>query len=238
MSKPGRIRKFKPSFENGGFWESYKDMEIQFEDFLKYVPFIDRNERTCSFRLASLIYAIGSHIDSAFKEIAKSSKFSKKYPEILKTKKGKPRRTTIVDYFPIASEYKLDSRRVMFKQLPKRVILIPFQKYLKVATQIQTPDWWDCYNNVKHHFHESFEEANLKNARDALAGAFLLNAVHTPAILRLYEFGTLKIDFLGKGIGEPAIEKVDKSTVENILNRGQKWPFLLETEVFKYDYSQ
>ena len=71
---------FDPTFENGGFWDYYKDLENQFEDFLKYVSYLEGNEETYSFRLANIILAIGAHVDSAFKEMAKYTPFSTKYP--------------------------------------------------------------------------------------------------------------------------------------------------------------
>lgn len=36
------------------------------------------------------------------------------------------------------------------------------------------PLWWEAYNNVKHHRHTHFSEANLKNALNAVAGLFVL----------------------------------------------------------------
>jgi len=41
------------------------------EDFLEYVPYLEGNEKTYSFRLANLLLAIGAHVDSAFKEMAR-----------------------------------------------------------------------------------------------------------------------------------------------------------------------
>jgi len=77
MSKKRRPKKFKATFENGGFWEYYEDLERQFEDFLQYVPYFDINERVCSFRLSNILLSIGGHVDSAFKEMAAYKKFSK-----------------------------------------------------------------------------------------------------------------------------------------------------------------
>ena len=70
MTQKRRLRKFKATFENGGFWEYYLDLENQFVDFLDYVPYLDRNERTCSFRLGNLLLNLGGHVDSVFKEMA------------------------------------------------------------------------------------------------------------------------------------------------------------------------
>ena len=69
-------RGFNPTFENGGFWEYYKDLERQFEDFLKDVPYLEGNEKTYSFKLLNIFLSIGGHIDSAFKELARYQQFA------------------------------------------------------------------------------------------------------------------------------------------------------------------
>ena len=113
MSEKERPPKFIPTFENGGYWEYYKDLERQFENFLEQVPYLKGNEVTYSFRLANLILAIGAHIDSALKEIAAYPFFSSNYPDMLNPKiekgpnKGKPRKPSITDYYPISEKYNL-----------------------------------------------------------------------------------------------------------------------------------
>ena len=47
-------QEFNPTFENGGFWEYYKDLERQFEDFLVFVPYLRGNEKTYSFKLLNI----------------------------------------------------------------------------------------------------------------------------------------------------------------------------------------
>jgi hypothetical protein len=105
------IPHFTPTFENGGYWEYYRDLERQFENFLEFVPYLSGNENTYSFRLANLILAIGAHIDSAFKEMARYSEFLTKYPLILTKPSGKPKKPTIRDYYDLAVEYKLAQRK-------------------------------------------------------------------------------------------------------------------------------
>lgn len=197
MSDKGK-QCFTPTFENGGYWEYYRDLEKQFENFLESVPYLSGNENTYSFRLANLILAIGAHIDSAFKEIARYPEFSTKYPLILKKETGEPKNPTIRDYYDLAMEYKLPKRKVMFKRLPELELVAPFQQYAKVGDRIKTPDWWRVYNSVKHEFSENFGKATLQNTRDALAGAFLLNIIHVPAYLRLMEYGVVKTGYTQK----------------------------------------
>ena len=99
----------KDAFEDGYFWEYYMDLERQFIEYLNFVPYLEGNEKTYSFRLANLILSIGAHTDSAFKEIAKFHEFSDKYPDMTnpKNRKGEPRYPNIRDYYPIESEYSL-----------------------------------------------------------------------------------------------------------------------------------
>lgn len=222
---------FTPTFENGGYWEYYKDLERQFENFLDYVPYLSGNEKTYSFRLANLILAIGAHIDSAFKEIARYPDFLIKYPLVLTKGNGKPKNPTIRDYYDLATEYNLSQRRVMFKRLPEREAVTPFQQYVKVGDRIETPVWWKVYNSVKHGFSENFGKATLQNTRNALAGAFLINIIHAPAYIRLVEYRVVTPQPRGTGIAVFYFKPGWKENVE----KGNRWG-VIETPLFSYDY--
>jgi hypothetical protein len=235
---------FDPTFENGGYWEYYKDLERQFENFLEQVPYLEGNEDTYSFRLANLILAIGAHIDSALKEIAEYSFFSSKYPNMLNPKiekgrnKGKPKNPVITDYYPISEEYKLPEEVVIFKCLPDRENVLPFKEYQKSGKK-KIPYWWTAYNKIKHKFSKNFKKATLKTVRDALAAAFLLNVIHGPAADRLAEYRLVKPKYAPRGFkqihdkfrGKPMQpEECSPTTTEN--------PFKIETALFIYDYEK
>lgn len=230
MTESTNLNKFKPTFENGGFWEYYKDLERQFQNFLEYVPYIQGNEDTYSFKLLSLILSIGGYIDSAFKEMARFSEFSEdeKCKEILA--RAKERRGIIksgVEAFD--SLYGISAKIVIFKFIPEREFLKPFE------CAEHKPDWWDFYSKVKHEFGINLEKANLKNTRDALAAAFLLNAIHKPGALRLFDYGLIKDKLLHKElILSPSYRKMFK----DILDNRQEYPVFAETPVFMYDYEQ
>lgn len=235
-------KRFNPAFENGGFWEYYKDLERQFENFLEYVPYLEGNENTYSFRLANLILAIGAHIDSAFKQIANYPEFITKYPLILKKEDGTPIKPTIWNYHPLAEEYDLSHKQVTFKCLPEREYVVPFAQYLKTKDKIgkdciNCPDWWNVYNKVKHEFSDNFKEANLKNVRDTLAGAFLLNVIHIPAALRLFNYGLFKQKypitmFWANADNTFMGDKLQPKPPTSIV----KDAFTIETSLFIYDY--
>lgn len=63
-------------FENGYFWQLYRDLESQFQNFLEYVPYFEGNEKVYSFRLLNLVLCIGGHVDSALKEMARYPRFA------------------------------------------------------------------------------------------------------------------------------------------------------------------
>lgn len=222
--------KFKPTFENGGFWEYYKDLERQFQNFLEYVPYVQGNENTYSFKLLSQILSIGGYIDSAFKEIARFSEFSEDEgcKKILRrAKKG----TGIIKSGVQAFDelYGISTKIVIFKFIPEREPLKPFECIE------HKPDWWDFYNEVKHEFGINLEKANLKNTRDALAAAFLLNAIHKSGALRLFDYGLMKDKFSHKEVmPSPSYRRMFK----DILDNRQKYPYFTETPVFLYDYEQ
>jgi hypothetical protein len=237
------VRKFEPDFKNGGFWEFYKDLERQFEEFLTYVPYTEGNEETYSFRLANLLLSIGAHIDSALKEIAKYPDFQSKYPKMLNPigKDGKTRYPTIKDYYPISEEYKLPQQVAVFKCLPSRQNVLPFEKYLRKSGKGNTPYWWKHYNNVKHNVNENFKDAKLETVRDALAGAFLLNVVHVPASERLSDYGLLKPNYVqGETIEQPIYDtfRGRKQHPERPSYKPIEDAFTIETSLFLYDYEE
>lgn len=237
MSAKRGKRKFKPTFENGGFWEYYKDLEHQFEDFLKYVPYLDQNESVRSFRLTNIILNIGGHVDSSFKEMALYRKFNKhnKCKEIMRKVREARERIKKNEFatgpgIKLCLEafqdiYNLSTKTIIFKRLPERERILPFAVS---NPQTRAPYWWDIYNQTKHDFHEYFEKTTLKATRDALAGAFLLNVIHEPAIFRLNEFGLLKSKY-----GDITLH-----SLKYMLKRKQKVWAVIETPIFSFDYEQ
>ena len=221
---------FNPTFENGGFWEYYKDLERQFESFLDYVPYLKVNENTYSFRLANILLGIGGYIDSAFKEMARSNMFAgvESCKEILKRAEDKS--GIIVSAIRAFDEiYGISSKQVIFKCLPERIPITPFEG--------DKPEWWDFYNDIKHDITPSFSKANLKNVRDALAGAFLLNVIFEPSISRLDKHGIVKDKYQLVGHKKEHIFSRGKFTeikFTHVLDNSDDC--LIETPIFIYEY--
>ncbi len=226
-------------FEKGYFWEYYLDLERQFIDFLHFVPYLDGNETVYSYRLANLLLAIGAHIDSALKEICKYPEFSKKYPKIIE-KIGK-NKATILDYYPIAEEYCISERKVGFKRLSKPETITPFEYYIIINNDKKTPYWWTVYNEVKHKFSHNFQKANLINVKNILAGAFLINVIHKPAIKKLVMLGVAKpirqtMDVMYDSVVIDSGSII--SNIDSILEDTIYPPFFVETDLFFFIYEK
>jgi len=251
MSKRRYPRRLKPTFENGGFWEYYKDLEQQFEKFLEYVPYIDKNEKVCSFRLTNILMNIGSHIDSAFKVMAQYGRFrnNPKCNEIMSIVREARRKMKNNEFakgpgIKLCLEafeeiYKLSAQTVIFKRIPKREPISPFDVS---NPQTRAPYWWDIYNHTKHDFHEEFEQATLGVTRDALAGAFLLNVIHDPAILRLNDYGILKwppqpLELMDAEFFEHSLIRMPRFNLEEMLEQRQSLWCFVETPLFIYDFN-
>ncbi|MCW4024945.1 MAG: hypothetical protein NWF01_07925 [Candidatus Bathyarchaeota archaeon] len=227
----------KDKFETGIFWELYKDLERQFEDYVEYVPYLKDspggnnpkgNERVYSFKLLSLILSIGGYVDSVFKEMARYKDFidpaCKEECRKILTESKKHKQIGVRTFInTFEKEYALSQHSVIFKCLPSREELYPFA-HQKNGHNI--PEWWTFYNGLKHDLSLNLKKANLRNARDALAGAFILNVTHIPSVFRLNDSGVLKC-------------KYDYSIKTADLKRqiwGSKPAATIETTFFIYDY--
>ena len=40
--------------------------------------------------------------------------------------------------------------------------------------KVKNPQWWKSYNDVKHHRHVSYKDANLRNVLHSICGLFVL----------------------------------------------------------------
>jgi len=227
------------NFENGIFWELYSDLERQFQNFLEYVPYLPRNETVYSFKLLNLIITIGGHIDSAFKEMARYPQFSRKDGCIEILKRAKEKKGIISTGVKAFDEiYGISTKKVKFKPQVEREDVFPFRCDRK---ENKLPQWWKFHTDLKHDVGINIKEASLKNARDALAGAFLLNVRHIPSGVRLYEHGVLKTGYIEWRIVAGGLhpDPFNPESVRKILEKKEiESPFFVETPVFIYKYNQ
>lgn len=211
------------NFEKGIFWELYQDLERQFQDFLEYVPYMSGNETVYSFKLLNLLLSIGGNVDSAFKEMARYPEFSEidDCKEILMKVEKKETVPITLPLKAFETIYKLSEKTVTFKLSPESEKVMPFKPR---SDRAQSPKWWKTYNDVKHDVGVNIKEASLRNVRDALAGAFLLNVIHIPGALRL-----LKLGFLDLG-------EIPDWQTKDWIRKGMSFYGSISTPIFFYDY--
>lgn len=232
----------KDNFEKGIFWELYKDLERQFQDFLEYVPYLLGNEAIYSFKLLNLILSVGGHIDSAFKEMARYPGFSdnddcKQILDLLKEsdeniKEGKAPKTVPMwlSLRAFEKEYHLTNKKVIFKRSPEREQIMPFKPY---NPKTNAPKWWEIYNALKHDASVNIREANLHTTLDALAGAFLLNVIHIPGCLRLMEDRVVK----RTNGGYFRLPQGWRERVKDLIEKKKRFG-VVETPLFIYNYAE
>jgi hypothetical protein len=138
-------------------WTYYIALEQDMEQVARFVEFSENNYNTYSIELAHLLIAASSEVDVVSKALC--SLTSPTLP-----------RENINDY-RAALGTSLPDLHAQQVYLPRYgLTLTPWTNWASNTN----PDWWRSYNRVKHHRHEHYEEANLKNALNALAGLFLI----------------------------------------------------------------
>ena len=227
-------------FENGLSWTLYKYMESDFIHFLEYVPYVDKHQEVYSPKLLALLLQIGGYTDTVFKEMAKFSEFQE-IPECQRINKAVESREYSIGLARTAFEkiYRLSSNnggkleaKLSWSESKQ---VTPFKNF----AEDKSPDWWNAYNSVKHEWSEALGQANMANTLEALAGAFLLNAIHYPSIKKIWELGDLKTVYkTGLGIKEARLPKhiFDKLLNDAIKNlKPLNYDVRLETALFIYD---
>lgn len=154
-------------------WNYFLALEADLVQVSRYIEFTRKNFRTFSIELAHLLLASASEVDVISKGIC----------------------TYLEPQSP--AENIFHYRQIITRHLqsfPKERVFLPrFGLKLHPWSNWKrgtTPLWWQSYNKVKHERHDHFEDANLTNVLNSLAGllvsVFYLNKlrlmVHDPRI--------------------------------------------------------
>lgn len=167
-------------------------MEANFVNFLDYVPYTEKNKKIYSPKLLAMLLQNCGYIDTVFKEMAKFKEFvSIPECEAINDLESSNYRSYNIGLAREAFQpiYRLSSNNggKLIAKLDwvgdKK--LFPFKQF----GQGKSPAWWHIYNEVKHTWSSSLEQANVDNVLRSLAGAFLLNVVHYPSIRLLRKLG-------------------------------------------------
>lgn len=138
------------------YWQHFLALEADFAATSRYVDFSPDNYYVFSIEYATLLLAISSEIDVLCKLICKNLDRSAKRGNIGHYRACLTKHTQIASEEVFIPRYNLTFR--------------PWSDW----TSGKNPDWWDSYNNVKHHRDLHFAEANLKNCSNAISGLFVI----------------------------------------------------------------
>ena len=133
-------------------WNYFLALESDMSQIARFIEFAERNFSTHSIELAHLLLAASSEVDVVAKQICalvdpnSPAENINDYHQIITTR---------------ISEF---SSEEIF--IPRHgITLVPWTNWANESS----PFWWKSYNHVKHKRALYFEEANLKNALNALA---------------------------------------------------------------------
>ena len=136
-------------------WNYFLAIEDDLERLSRYVDF-SKNDDTYSIEIARIFLSSCSEIDVILKQICKALNPDSKA-------------SSINQYFlEITSVYpKICEFEVL---LPKHELTL---NPLSSWSLGNPPRWWQDHNKVKHHRHQHFEQANLKNCLDSVAAMYI-----------------------------------------------------------------
>lgn len=126
-------------------------------EIFDYIEPCDANKNAYSHRVYELFLRAATEFESNCKGILRDNGYSKPEKDM-----------NICDYFKIAEVAKLSEYRVLFVRWNSPREFKPFEVWnSNTYTSLQ---WYQSYNSVKHNRFKHFEEANLANLMNAVAG--------------------------------------------------------------------
>lgn len=180
-------------------WNYFLALEDDLYQLARYVEFSESNYQTFSIEIARLLLSASAEVDSVLKQLAR---------RIV----GTDAPDKIGSYFEPVIGYA--PRFVKFEvAIPRHGLLLhPWEDWLKDTP----PLWWTAHNKVKHHRHERFAMATLKNCINAMAALLI-------AVLHLHADEAKE----GKLVGLPKL-----FTVAPELGGGQQWNAVGHSQMF------
>ncbi|CAI3548293.1 hypothetical protein [Clostridium neonatale] len=149
------------------YFQYYLVLEDDFIKTTKYVQLNIRNYKTFSIEYTKQYQAICSEIDVLCKEICNS----------LGTTAGNFKEYTNV----ILGNFNDITSKIINVGLNTKINLEPFKDWSD-DPNYNSPKWWKEYNSVKHNRNENFENANLENVLNSLAGLYILEKYYLKKI--------------------------------------------------------
>jgi len=138
-------------------WNYLIALEQDLEKASRFIEFSESNFNTYSIELAHLLLAASSEVDVVLKALCKLKNPAKDHQNI--------------------NDYKETIKAELSELVNAKCFINRFGLELKPWSNWNgddNPIWWRSYNQVKHERGEYFDEANLKNTLNAMAGLSLV----------------------------------------------------------------
>ena len=139
-------------------WNYLLAIEGDLERLSRFIEFDHRNFECFSVEISRILLASGPEVDVFCKQICRklnsgstANKIYHYQNEIL------PSYSTIPVFNVLLPRYGLE--------------LTPWDNWKVLNTP---PDWWTAYNKIKHHRDAEYQQANLRNALNAVGGLFVM----------------------------------------------------------------
>jgi hypothetical protein len=137
-------------------WNYFLALDADLSKLSRYVEFHPNNYGCFSLEIARVLLAAASEVDVVAKLLCKKINPQSKADNIVTY------RQEIMASFPQIAQFEVVARRF-------ELTMHPWEEWANG----HSPFWWRAYNDVKHQRDTQFQEANLKNMLNAVAGLFV-----------------------------------------------------------------
>lgn len=194
-------------------WVQYERLEKRLIHYFDYVPPIEAHHDVWSNELGEILILSGTSLNSFLAAGLYCDQFNEY--EIacdMRLKLEDPNRdVNIGDLRKVYEKFYALSQQPVFllktehSVVEKKGIVPHFLKLAPFAEWAPTrkkkgrkPEWWDVFTDLKHQRLKKIERATLKTVIDAVAGFFMVLAVHLGSIPTLTRFGVIHDEHGGK----------------------------------------
>lgn len=137
-------------------WNYFLALEEDLDRLSRYVDFSPQNDNTFSIEIARLFLGASAEVDVILKQIAKKYNYASQADNINSYfHEITSNCANFINYTVIIPRYELT--------------LEPWSTWAAGSP----PSWWQDHNKVKHHRHNNFDKATLKNCLNSMAALFV-----------------------------------------------------------------
>jgi len=178
-------------------WNYFLSVEADLLELSRFIEFDKRNYKCFSVEMARLLMAAAAEVDVVCKQLCLVANPASRADRINQY------REEIVRAFPMIPRFEVLAPRCGLRLKP----------WVNWRRPNNPPYWWTAYNKTKHHRHDEYHRACLKNVLNAVAGLFVVclylykdkaelgELIPTPTVLRPSEDRFTGISHSGYELG-------------------------------------